>query len=88
MISVTIPQVANAVMLVAMCVILMRCICVVPKLSRRGWTGHRVHFAALAGTYALLGGGSVGTALHWPLGPTMLIAGVAGWVIFDRRAPR
>lgn len=83
-----IPTIVNAVAMIAMCVVLARCICVVPKLSRTGWTGHRAHFAALAGTYAFLAGGAAGTALHWALGPTMLLVGVAGWVIFDRRAPR
>lgn len=78
----------NGVMLVAMCVVLARCICVVPKLSHKNWGGHRAHFAALAGTYALLGGGAVGTALHWDMGPVMLLVGVSGWVLFDRRAPR
>ena len=78
----------NAVGMLAMCAVLARCICVVPRLSRKSWTGHRVHFTALAGTYALLAGGAVGTALHWGLGPTMLLIGVAGWVLFDRRAPR
>lgn len=79
---------ADVLMLGAMTVVLARCICVVPKLSWRNWNGHRVHFVALAGTYALLGGGAVGTALHWSVGPLLLIVAVAGWVLFDRRAPR
>lgn len=78
----------DIVMLVAMAVILARCICVVPKLSRKTWSGHQAHFAALAGTYALLAGGSVLTALHHPLGSILLLIAVAGWVLFDRRSPR
>lgn len=79
---------ADALMLGAAGVILARCICVVPKLSWRNWDGHRLHFVALAATYALLGGGSVGTALRLDFGPLLLIIAVAGWVLFDRRAPR
>jgi hypothetical protein len=78
----------DVLMLCAMAVVLARCICVVPKLSWRNWDGHRLHFVALAGTYALLGGGAVGTALHLSFGPLLLIVAVAGWVLFDRRAPR
>lgn len=78
----------NAVMLIAMCIVLARCICMVPRLSPKGWTGRRAQFSALAGTYALLAGGAVGTALHWELGSAMLLIGVAGWVLFDRRVPR
>lgn len=78
----------DALMLGAMAVVLARCICVVPKLSWRNWDGHRAHFVALAGTYGLLAGGAVGTALHATFGPLLLIIAVAGWVLFDRRAPR
>jgi hypothetical protein len=78
----------DVLMIVCMCVVLARSICVAPRLSRSAWTGHRAHFAALAGTYALLSGGAVGTALHWHHGPTLLLMAVAGWVLFDRRRPR
>ncbi len=79
---------ANVLMLAAMLVVLARCICVVPKLSWRDWTGDRLHFIALALTYGLLAGGSVGTALHLDFGPLLLLLAVAGWVLFDRRQPR
>jgi hypothetical protein len=82
------PTPIDGLMVLAMCVVLARCICVAPKLSRTSWSGHRAHFVALAGTYALLAGGAVGTALHWPHGQHLLLAAVAGWVLFDRRAPR
>lgn len=73
---------------VAMAIVLARCICVMPRLSRREWSGHRAHFVALSGTYALLAGGAVGTALHSTFGPPLLLLAVAGWVLFDRRKPR
>jgi len=78
----------DALMLVCMLIVLARCICIVPLLSRAAWTGSRGHFAALAGTYALLAGGAVGTALHASFGPLLLLLAVAGWVVFDRRRPR
>lgn len=76
------------IMLACMVIILARCICVTPKLSRTTWSGSRAHFAALAGTFALLAGGAVGTALHWTHGPLLLMMAVAGWILFDRRKPR
>lgn len=82
------PTLIDALMVACMCVVLARCICVAPKLSRSGWTGHKMHFIALAGTYSLMAGGAVGTALHWQHGPLLLLLAVAGWVLFDRRAPR
>lgn len=78
----------DALMIAAMAVVLARCICVSSRLSRSAWSGSPAHFAALAGTYALLAGGAVGTALHLSFGPVLLIVAVAGWVLFDRRAPR
>jgi len=78
----------DALMMICMMIVLARCICVVPRLSRVTWTGSRGHFAAVAGTYALLAGGAVGTALHVAFGPLLLLLGVAAWVVFDRRRPR
>lgn len=75
-------------MLAACAVVLARCLGVVSKLSRRTWTGTPTHFAALAASYALLGGGALGTALHWAFGPVLLLLAVAGGVLFDRRKSR
>lgn len=82
------PILLDVLMLGAMGIVLARCICVVPKLSPQSWTGHKAHFMALAGTYGLLAGGAVGTALHLSFGPVLLLVAVAGWVLFDRRSPR
>ena len=82
------PTLIDVVMITCMCVVLARCICVAPRLSRSSWTGHKAHFVALAGTYSLLAGGALGTALKWNYGPLLLLVAVAGWVLFDRRAPR
>lgn len=78
----------DLLMLAACAVILARCICMVSKLSHRTWTGTRAHFAALAASYALLGGGALGTAMHLSFGPVLLLLAVAGGVLFDRRKPR
>lgn len=83
--SIDLPDV---LMGICMIIVLARCICMVPRLSRSAWTGSRGHFAAMAGTYALLAGGAVGTALHASFGPLLLLLAVAGWVVFDRRRPR
>lgn len=71
--------------LLAAGVVLVRVICVSANLSRRNFNGHPLHFLAISASYALLAGGAAGTVLHWDIGPRLLLAGVALWVVFDRR---
>lgn len=73
------------VSLLAAGVVLVRVICVSANLSRRNFKGHSLHFLAIAASYALLAGGAVGTVLHLEIAPRLLLAGVALWVVFDRR---
>lgn len=72
-------------LILAAIVIMVRCLCIVSKLSARTWIGHRLKFAALAAAYSLIAGGAIGSMLHWPMGPAFLMYGVAGLVLFDRR---
>jgi hypothetical protein len=66
-------------------VILVHCMCIVAKLSPRNWFGHRLQFFGLSAAYALIAGGAVGSAFSWHLAPTLLLLGIAGLVLFDRR---
>lgn len=66
-------------------VVLVHGICVASRLSRQGWYGHPLLFFGISASYALVCGGSVGIVLGWTPGPMLLLLGVAGWVIFDRR---
>jgi hypothetical protein len=71
--------------LLAAGVIMHHCTCLIAKLSPRNWFGHRLQFIGLAAAYSLMAGGSVGTAVGYPHGATLLLLGVAGLVLFDRR---
>ncbi len=75
----------NLILIVAAGIILMRCTCIVAKLSPRNWYGHRLQFLGLASSYSFIAGGAVGTAFAWHLGPSFLLVGLAGLVLFDRR---
>ncbi len=75
----------NLILILAAGVILVHCTCIVAKLSPRNWFGHRLQFIGLSAAYSFIAGGAVGTAANWHLGPSLLLIGLAGLVIFDRR---
>jgi hypothetical protein len=66
-------------------IVLVRCVCVAAKISRRNWHGHPFQFAGISAAYALIGGGAGGMALGWHVAPWLLLLGVVLWVLFDRR---
>jgi hypothetical protein len=66
-------------------VVLLRTTLVVSSMNAQNWQGHHLHFAALAASWALLCGGALGAALSWKFGTPMLLIGIAGWFLFDRR---
>ncbi len=66
--------------------VLVRCVCIAARLNRRDWSGHPLRFVGMAAGYALTGGGAVGTALEWDFASHLLLFGMAGLVVFERRA--
>lgn len=66
-------------------VVMYHIICVSSRLSRKAWAAHPLRFLGLSASYGLVCGGSVGVALHWEPAALLLLFGVAGWVLFDRR---
>lgn len=74
-----------AVSLAAAVVVVMRSVCVAAHLSRKSWSGHLLQFVGLTLSYAFIAGGAIGTALAWPSGATLLLLGMSGWILFDRR---
>lgn len=77
-----------ALMMAAALVVLYRCIQLAAHMDRHSFTGHRLRFAMIALAYALIGSGAVATALGLASGAHMLLAGVAGVFIFERRGLR
>lgn len=73
------------VLLVAAGVILVHCVCVAAKMSRRRWQGHKARFAGVSASIALMAGGAVGLLLECHYAPVLLATGVAGSFVFDRR---
>lgn len=74
-----------AVSMSAAAVVVMRCVCVAAHLSRKSWSGHLLQFVGITLSYALIAGGAIGVALHWHSGSTLLLIGMSGWILFDRR---
>lgn len=70
---------------IAASVVLMHCICVASQLSRKEWGGHPLQFIGLSVSYPLIGGGALGAALGWPHAIWILLFGMAGLFLFDRR---
>lgn len=72
-------------LLLAAGVILVHCLCVISNLSHRKWSGHKGRFAGVTFSVALLAGGAAGMVLDYPPAPVLLIVGIAGAYIFERR---
>lgn len=66
-------------------VILGRCIELSALLNRKQWSGHRGQFVGFSVSVALTAGGAVGVLFFWGYGQVLLLLGVAGWFVFNRR---
>lgn len=71
--------------LVALAVVLLHCLRQIASLNYKKWHGHLVKFAGLALAHALIAGGAVGVALGMGVAPMLLLIGIAGKILFDRR---
>lgn len=75
----------SALLLLAAAVILVHCVCVAAKMSRRKWDSHKLRFGGISASVALMAGGACGMALGAAYAPVLLSVGVAGSFVFDRR---
>ena len=71
--------------LIPAAVVMVHCIYMIAHLNPREWRGQRFYFSGLAMSYSLTAGGAVGIAIGWTPGPLLLLFGLAGLIIFDRR---
>lgn len=76
------------VMLLSVTVVLMHCLRQIATMSHLKWRGHQIQFAGLALAHALIAGGAAGIALGLGVAPLLLLVGVAGKILFDRRGRR
>lgn len=66
-------------------IVVVRCVCVAARMSRREFTGHPLQFLGTTLGYTFIAGGAVGMVLQLGAAQWLLLAGVALWIIFDRR---
>lgn len=73
--------------LLAAFIIIVRCICIAAHFSRKDFAGHRLRFYTLAFSYVFSGGGALAMALGNEYGAHLLLAGMAGFFVAERRLP-
>lgn len=78
-------MILSIILIMAAGVVMVHCICLISKLSPRRWFGHRLQFFGLSAAYSFIAGGSVGIVFGWPLASVLLLFGVAGKILFERR---
>lgn len=66
-------------------IIIVRCICIAAHLSRKEFPGHQLRFFVLAASYAICGGAAVASAFDARDGAHLLLLGMAGFFIAERR---
>lgn len=78
----------HLIILLSITVVLLHCLHQIATLNHKKWTGHQIKFAGLALAHALVAGGAVGIALGMSAAPLLLLVGIAGKILFDRRGRR
>lgn len=71
--------------LVSTIVVLMNSITLVAHLDRKLWFGQLYKFGGFSVSIALTAAGAVGILFGWEPASEMLMIGIAGRMIFDRR---
>lgn len=66
-------------------IVLTRCVHVAARLNIRDWRGPRWRFVGLAASFSAIGAGAFGVALFVQWAAFVLLAGIAGLIVFDRR---
>ena len=66
-------------------VVLVRCIHVITHLDRHEWDGHPLQFVGLSASYSLLAGGAVAVVFGTEYASALMLAGISGRIVFDRR---
>lgn len=74
-----------AVEIAAVLVVMTRIVCLASKMSMLTWQGGKARFIFYTLAIAMIAGGAVGTLFNYPAGPLMLLVGLAGQMLFDRR---
>lgn len=76
---------SKILMILSAIIVMVHCTCMIARLNYRNWFGRQLQFVGLTVSYSFIAGGSVGIALSWPPAAAVLLFGLAGWILFDRR---
>lgn len=77
-----------SVMLVATAIIFSHCLTLAADIKRHAWDGHLLEFTAFTLSVAALGAGAAGVLLGWRPAGVLLLVGIAGTTVIDRRKRR
>jgi hypothetical protein len=79
-------ELLSVLMLLATVVIIVHCVVMAARLNRKQFSGHQLRFTVFSLSIGLLGGGAIAVLFGWSAGPLLLLLGVAGWQLTDRRS--
>ena len=77
-----------SVTLITTAVIFSHCLTLAADIKRHAWDGHLLEFTAFTLSIAALGAGAAGALLGWPPAVILLLVGIAGTIVIDRRKRR
>lgn len=69
----------------AAAVVVYKTLSTIACLSHKAWAGRKIEFTILSMSHALMCAGAVGAAFGFQAGAVMLLMGLAGIQIIDRR---
>lgn len=78
-------SIINVLSFLAAAVVLYKTLYHVANLSHKAWAGRKLEFTFLSLSYALMCAGALGAAFGFRIGAAMLLLGLAGIQIIDRR---
>ena len=73
------------VALASAAVVLYHSLYQITHLDHKLWDGHQVRFMLMSLSVSMVCGGAVAIVLAWSPGPLLLLIGMAGSMLFDRR---
>ena len=75
-------------LILAALAVLYKMLSAISSLSHFKWRSRKVQFSLLTASYAAMGAGAFGVAVEVGFGPQMLLVGLAGVMLIERRGAR
>lgn len=80
-------MISTMIVLFLALIVIFRALCLAAHLSYRKMRAHPFRCAGIAATNASCAAGALAIVMHHPIGGPLLLIGLAGTVLFDRRRP-